>query len=168
MGVVLAGEGRLPGAEHELASAEHFFRDELASVHHAWLLVLLAGVRCRRGRLEEADTALQQAREELAELPDGGRIPALAERVERKLDAARARAGNGELLEPPSEAELAVLRLLVTDLSAREIAQRLYLSPNTVRSHSRAIYRKLRVNSRGDAVARAEALGLLAQTESPM
>ena len=168
MGVVLAGEGRLPEAEHELASAEHFFRDELASAHHAWLLVLLAGVRCRRGRLEEADTALQQAREELAELPDGGRIPALAERVERKLDAARARAGNGELLEPPSEAELAVLRLLVTDLSAREIAQRLYLSPNTVRSHSRAIYRKLRVNSRGDAVARAEALGLLAQTESPM
>jgi LuxR family transcriptional regulator, maltose regulon positive regulatory protein len=168
MGVVLAGEGRLPEAEHELASAEHFFRDELAGVHHTWLLLLLAEVRGRRGRLEEADAALRRAREELAELRDGGRIPALAERVERELDAARARAGNGELLEPPSEAELAVLRLLVTDMSAREIAQRLYLSPNTVRSHSRAIYRKLGVNSRGDAVARAEALGLLAQTGSPM
>ena len=89
-------------------------------------------------------------------------------RLSSLTPAARARAGNGELLEPPSEAELAVLRLLVTDMSAREIAQRLYLSPNTVRSHSRAIYRKLGVNSRGDAVARAEALGLLAQTESPM
>jgi LuxR family maltose regulon positive regulatory protein len=88
--------------------------------------------------------------------------------VELELAAAKARVGNGEMLEPPSEAELAVLRLLVTDMSAREIAQSLYLSPNTVRSHSRAIYRKLGVNSRAHAVARAEALGLLEQAESPM
>jgi LuxR family maltose regulon positive regulatory protein len=168
MGAVLASEGRFQEAEHELASAEHFFRDELASVHHAWLLVLLAGVRCRRGRLDEAEAALRAASDALRELPDSGSIPTLASEVARELDAAKARAGNGEMLEPPSEAELAVLRLLVTDLSAREIAQTLYLSPNTVRSHSRAIYRKLGVNSRARAVARAEALGLLERAESPM
>jgi LuxR family maltose regulon positive regulatory protein len=168
MGTVLAREGRLQEAEHELAYAEHFFRDELAGVHHTWLLVLLADVRCRRGRLDEADAALRAAREALRELPDSGRILALAGEVERDLDAAKIRAGNGELLEPPSGAELAVLRLLVTDMSTREIAQNLYLSLNTVRSHSRAIYRKLAVNSRVDAVARAKALGLLGQAESPM
>ena len=44
----------------------------------------------------------------------------------------------------------------------------LFLSPNTVRSHTRAIYRKLGVNSRPDAVARADMLDLLGETESPM
>ena len=61
-----------------------------------------------------------------------------------------------------------MLRLLASDLSIREIGGKLFLSPNTVRSHTRAIYRKLAVNSRADAVARAEALGLLGTAESPM
>jgi LuxR family maltose regulon positive regulatory protein len=87
--------------------------------------------------------------------------------VRRELDEARLRAESGEMLETPSEAELAVLRLLNTDLSNREIGARLYLSPNTVRSHTRAIYRKLGVSARADAVARAETLGLLGQTQSP-
>ena len=46
-----------------------------------------------------------------------------------------------------------MLRLLATDLSVREIAAELCLSPNTVRSHTRAIYRKLGVDSRAQAVA---------------
>ena len=71
------------------------------------------------------------------------------------------------MLEPPSEAELAVLRLLATDLSTREIGEHLFLSPNTIRSHKRALYHKLAVHSRTDAVARATALGLLEQADSP-
>ena len=72
----------------------------------------------------------------------------------------------GEMLEPPSEAEFEVLRLLVTDLSNREIGERLFVSPNTIRSHKRALYHKLGVHSRADAIARATALGLLSQAES--
>jgi ATP/maltotriose-dependent transcriptional regulator MalT len=72
------------------------------------------------------------------------------------------------MLELPSTAELAVLRLLASEQSVRQIGEALFLSPNTVRSHTRSIYRKLGVNSRADAVARAEALGLLGQKESPM
>jgi LuxR family maltose regulon positive regulatory protein len=57
--------------------------------------------------------------------------------------------------------ELEVLRLLATRLSRREIGQRLYVSLNTVKTHQRALYRKLGVDSRQAAVARARELGLL-------
>ena len=167
LGSVLAAEGSLVEAEHELASAEHFFSDEVATCHHTWLLVFLARVRLRRGRLAEAEATLGSARASLGELTDSGQIPALADEVDRELETARARASSGEMLEPPSEAELAVLRLLATDLSTREIGERLFLSPNTIRSHVRALYHKLGVHSRAEAVARATAFGLLEQTQSP-
>jgi ATP/maltotriose-dependent transcriptional regulator MalT len=77
------------------------------------------------------------------------------------------RASSGELLEPPSDAELPVLKLLADDLSIREIGKRLFLSQNTIRSHTRALYRKLGVHARSDAVARATTLGLLGQNQSP-
>jgi LuxR family maltose regulon positive regulatory protein len=168
LGQVLAEEGNLIEAERELAQAEHFFRDEVATVHHAWILVLLARVRCRRGHLEGAEAALHSARESIAELADAGRAPTLAFEVEREIEQAKGRAEGGELLKAPSEAELAVLRLLASDLSARQIGEELFLSANTVRSHTRSIYRKLGVNSRADAVARADVLGLSGEAQSPM
>jgi LuxR family maltose regulon positive regulatory protein len=49
-------------------------------------------------------------------------------------------------------AELRLLPLLPTHLSFREIASQLYVSPHTVRSHVKSIYRKLGVSSRSEAV----------------
>ena len=60
-----------------------------------------------------------------------------------------------------------MLRGLATGLSRREIGAQLCISLNTVKTHTRELYRKLDVTSRADAVARAEALGLLDPTESP-
>ena len=71
------------------------------------------------------------------------------------------------IVEEPSAAELAVLRCLAAGLSRREIGAQLYISLNTVKTHTRELYRKLGATSRADAVARAEALGLLDPTESP-
>jgi LuxR family transcriptional regulator, maltose regulon positive regulatory protein len=167
-GAVLAGEGAHAAAERELAYAEHFFRDEVATVHHVWLLGVLARVRSRRGRLDEAEATLRSARDEIAELTDPGSVRSMVQDVGRELGEAKSRATEGEVLELPSAAELAVLRLLASDLSVRQIGAELFLSPNTIRSHTRALYRKLGVNSRVDAVARAGAVGLLGQTESPM
>jgi LuxR family maltose regulon positive regulatory protein len=163
LGTVLYAEGNFAGAERELASAEKFFQDDVATVHQAWLLALLARARCARGRLEKADAALHACFERMAELTDAGMLTTLARAVEQELGEAKQRTSNGAVLEPPSRAELAVLRLLASDLSTREVAAELYLSPNTVRSHTRAIYRKFGVNSRSDAVARALAMGVLEQ-----
>ncbi len=168
LGSVLAAEGDLAQAEREFVYAERFLRDDFPSVHHAWLLVLLARVRVHRGRLEAAEDAMCSARVALSELEDAGCAPQLAAEVEDELEAAKCRANGGEILEPLSAAELAVLTLLESDLSAPQIATKMFLSANTVRSHTRSIYRKLGVNSRIDAVARAEAIEVLARTDSPM
>jgi len=167
LGSALAAEGSLVEAEYELASAERFFSDEVATLHHTWLLIRLVRVRVHRGRLAEAEATQRSVREALGELSDSGAVPALADEVERELEQAKGRASSGVVLEPPSEAETAVLRLLASDLSTREIGERLFLSANTIRSHARALYHKLGVHSRTDAIARATALGLLEQTQSP-
>ena len=65
------------------------------------------------------------------------------------------------LIEPLSERELDVLRLLATDLDGPDIARRLHVSLNTMRTHSRNIFRKLEVNNRRAAVRQAVALDLL-------
>jgi len=65
------------------------------------------------------------------------------------------------LIAPLSERELDVLRLLGTDLDGPDIARRLIVSLNTVRTHTKSIYAKLGVNNRRAAVRRAKELDLL-------
>ena len=65
------------------------------------------------------------------------------------------------LIDPLSGRELEVLRLLGTHLDGPEIARRLFVSVNTLRTHTKNIYAKLGVNGRGDAVRRAAELELL-------
>jgi LuxR family maltose regulon positive regulatory protein len=65
-----------------------------------------------------------------------------------------------DMIEPLSERELEVLKLLRTELSGPEIAGQLIISPNTFRTHTKNIFNKLGVNSRRAAVRRAEELDL--------
>jgi LuxR family maltose regulon positive regulatory protein len=65
------------------------------------------------------------------------------------------------LIEPLSERELEVLRLLRTELNGPEIARELVVSLNTMRTHTKNIYSKLGVNNRRAAVRRAEELDLV-------
>ena len=66
------------------------------------------------------------------------------------------------LVDPLSDRELDVLRLLASDLDGPDIARHLVVSLNTVRTHTKHIYTKLGVNNRRSAVSRAHQLGLLA------
>ena len=70
-------------------------------------------------------------------------------------------AGASGLAEPLSKRELELLELLAEGLSNQDIAERLFLSPLTVKVHVRNIYSKLDVSSRTQAVARARVLGIL-------
>jgi LuxR family maltose regulon positive regulatory protein len=63
--------------------------------------------------------------------------------------------------EPLSPAELRVLRMLPAESSTREVAERLYISRDTVRAHLKHIYRKLGVHDRAAAVRRGRDLGVL-------
>jgi len=66
-----------------------------------------------------------------------------------------------DLLEPLSQRELEVLDLMALGLTNRQIAQRLYLSSNTVKRHTINIYQKLGVHNRTEATAKARTLGIL-------
>jgi ATP/maltotriose-dependent transcriptional regulator MalT len=114
-------------------------RLRLASVHRA----------CQRPALAEALET--EALAILGEHAGHGRL--------RGIAAAVAPAGaHREIL---SRSERAILRLLPSGLSQREIGTELYLSVNTVKTHCRNIYIKLRAGSREEAVARAHEQGLL-------
>ena len=64
------------------------------------------------------------------------------------------------LVDPLSGRELDVLRLLRSDLSGPDIARELTVSLNTMRTHTKNVYMKLGVNTRREAVRRADELGL--------
>jgi LuxR family maltose regulon positive regulatory protein len=94
--------------------------------------------------------------------------------VRRLLDAGRHAGGDApagraapagqRLVDPLSERELDVLRLLGSDLDGPDIARELTVSLNTLRTHTKSIYAKLGVNSRRAAVRQAAELNLLSRT----
>jgi LuxR family maltose regulon positive regulatory protein len=144
-------------------------------------LLALAQLAAAGGDQREAGELYDRAERQLAACPDPG---ILRERLFRAGRAAAAgvggvsgaAAGGGpgaaarrrvaspagrRVADDLSERELAVLRLMPSQLSLREIGDELYVSFNTVKTHARNIYAKLRVGSREQAVARARELHLL-------
>ncbi len=105
---------------------------------------------------------LVEARSVLGRCPDPGIVGRHLDRAESRhgiADASRDRVD--VLVEQLTERELAVLRHLPTGMTQREIASELYVSINTVKTHSHAIYRKLGVDNRRAAVQAARDLHLL-------
>jgi LuxR family maltose regulon positive regulatory protein len=150
------------------AAAEKAARQALArrpaiegGATHVAVLVELVTVLTERGRLADAARFLAEAREVMSGCSNLGRVALLADGAAKALDQARADNDRTPPETALTRAELAVLRLFPADLTAREMAARRFVSLNTMRAHIRAIYRKLGVGSRRDAVARADALGLL-------
>jgi LuxR family maltose regulon positive regulatory protein len=91
-------------------------------------------------------------------------VPSYVRRLRSVLGHAEAgTARTQRLVEPLSERELDVLRLLASDLDGPDIAAELVVSLNTMRSHTKSIYAKLGVNSRREAVRRATELDLLSR-----
>lgn len=78
-----------------------------------------------------------------------------------KRTPAKGQVNQSGLFEPLSEREIEVLQLLAKGLTNQVIGERLYISPHTVKVHTRNIYGKLGVNNRTQAVDKARTLGIL-------
>ena len=102
--------------------------------------------------------AIREAREILRRRPSLGTLVTELGEIQRRVDEA------ASILSGPTtltNAELRLLAILPTYLSFREIADRLFISRNTVKTQALSIYGKLEASSRSEAVERAVALGLL-------
>ncbi|MET0788931.1 MAG: LuxR C-terminal-related transcriptional regulator [Cellulomonas sp.] len=140
------------GAATELRSAIAVLEDMPRSAWLANALLLLASTQRLVGDGAGAAASVDRALEILDRLPDPGGL-VLRARTLRGLLAAPTRhpTGFGEEL---SEREVVVLRLAADGLQQREIADQLFISYNTVKSHLKAAYRKLGVTSREAAIVR--------------
>jgi LuxR family transcriptional regulator, maltose regulon positive regulatory protein len=159
-GAVQAAEGHLDEARGEFMQALSY-RERIPGTS-PWptleATIRLAQVLLEAGDRTGAASLISQARGVLAALPDGAeaqlaRLAALEHRLagpRRELPPAA----------PLTEREIAVLHLLGGTLSLREIGQELFVSANTVKTHTQAIYRKLGVSSRTEAVEQGRALGI--------
>ena len=162
-GRLLERRGRLEEAEAELVRGLELGRRGSGPVEVAYGLLALSGVRHALGHRAGARALVSEARQMVARCPDPGPvITQFLERAERRARLAPrgrglARVGSDEL----SERERALVRLLATELTQREIGAELYVSLNTVKTHTRSIFRKLGASNRRDAVERARQLDYL-------
>jgi DNA-binding CsgD family transcriptional regulator len=142
---VMVAQGRFGEVWHWLGRAEHTLQPaaepgiRVDRIAHADLISELLDLLAQPGK--PAPTPGSKARREGAQ--------AISE-------------GIGRFGGPLTEGETRVLRYLPTHLCTREIADELTLSANTIKTHIRHLYQKLGAHSRGDAVRRARAFGLLA------
>jgi LuxR family maltose regulon positive regulatory protein len=160
-GAAHAHDGRLDAAREEL---EHSLRLRrrvrgLAAWPTLDSLVILANVALAQEDQAGARALYEEAADLLATMPGGGgQVTEDLVAIRRRL----ATTGAAPSLGPPlTRRERTVLQLLQGSLSITQIAAELYLSANTVKTHTRMIYQKLGVSSREDAVRRARELGIL-------
>jgi LuxR family maltose regulon positive regulatory protein len=153
-------------AAWEALPGEEFFesdRDELLVVR-----LDLARVRRATGDRAGAEQLIADLRRRLASFTDPGAFGEWVTAEERALGVRPARlrpeppvTGSDLPHEALSPRELEVLRMLSSEFSLPEIAGNLFVSYNTVKTHMKALYRKLGVRTRSAAVARARTLGYL-------
>ena len=155
--------GRIDDAERMIRRAVELSDRGAGRLELAASLLALAPVQHLQGDLEAARASLLRARAILDQCADPGTLGRALSAAERSLRAAPRGVAlrSSEPADELTDRELAVLRLLASDLSRREIAEALYVSPNTVKTHVKGIYRKLDASTREDAVGRARELGLL-------
>jgi LuxR family maltose regulon positive regulatory protein len=159
LGSALAARGELAEAEAELERGLELSAKLGPGLPRAHALLALAPVRGERGDRVGARLLLVEARSIIGPARDPGVLAARLEELERRLSTRARREISPDDL--PTESELRVLRLLASGLSQREIGNELFLSSNTIKSHARALYRKLGASSRAEAVARARELGVI-------
>lgn len=152
--------GDLAGSADAAYLAVALARKGAGILEVAKALLFEAEIREYLGELDVADARRQEADGLLEDCPTEVADALISARLShgKPMRHKSGRLTSGDEL---TDKELELLRLLATRLSPREISQRLVVSFNTIKTHQRAIYRKLGVRDRGTAVTRAKELGLL-------
>jgi LuxR family maltose regulon positive regulatory protein len=161
-GLAAERDGDLARAEALMTRSLVLGRRSEAPVETANVLLHLAGIH----QTQRLDTLTEAEIDEAAMLirscpGPGPKIQRLLARVRGSASGSRGTTRRTSGVEELSEGELRVLRLLASELTQREIGTELYRSLNTIKSHTRSIFRKLGVSSREQAVARARELELI-------
>jgi LuxR family maltose regulon positive regulatory protein len=141
-------------ASHLLAGLNNFI-----PWYEAETRIVLARAALRLADIGGARMLLAEASQLARRVPDAVVFGGWLNDTWGLVDSASTRALAGPAML--TMAELRILRFLPTHLSFREIGARLHVSTNTVKTQAHAVYRKLDVRSRSDAVARAAEIGLL-------
>jgi LuxR family maltose regulon positive regulatory protein len=162
-GRLLLHDRRVSEARSELERAAVLARRGLGVVELGYVLVTLAELLRELGERRAARELVLEAHELISSAREPGTlVPRLIAQAQSRLrlvlHPAGARSVATDELTPREEA---VLRLLPSGLSATEIGRELGISRDTIKTHTKSIYRKLGTSSRRDAVARARALELL-------
>jgi LuxR family maltose regulon positive regulatory protein len=156
-----AYRGRVQDAGADVAEARRLLDslDPLAPWYDAQARLALARAQLRLSDVTSARALTAEAGRFAARMPDAVRLRAWIDDAWSRADTfcVEALAGPASL----TTAELRVLRFLPSHLSFREIADRLHVSANTVKTQAHAVYRKLDASSRSGAVTRARTIGLL-------
>ena len=129
-------------------------------IMYGYALASGGDVLCHHGHPDGADL-IAEARRVIDLCPDPGIAGRYLARVEARHQISTPQPVAPELVEDLTARELAVLRYLPSQMSQREIANELYVSLNTVKTHCKAIYRKLGAGNRKAAVQAARDIGLL-------
>lgn len=127
---------------------------------YAYALASGGDVLCHHEHSDGADL-IAEARRVINLCPDPGIAGRYLARVEARHQLSTPQPVAPALVEDLTDREHAVLRYLPSQMSQREIANELYVSLNTVKTHCRAIYRKLGAGERKAAVQTARDVGLL-------
>ena len=158
LGATRARQGILDEAAELIESGLVRLRARGGHLDVADALLVLAPVRRALGTSTEARGLVESARAIIESSADAGALGSRLEDVARALTPAHRRIeGDSDL----TERELEVLRYLAEGLAKRDIGNLLFLSYNTIHSHTKSIYQKLRVSSRQAAIERARELGAL-------
>lgn len=164
-GLVRARRGQVDEANRNLRSSIRLLSmlNEMSPWYEAETRITLARAVLLLDDIPSARAHLADSARYLRQVPDATVLREWLEQAWHDADSAQSVTGRW----PLTPAELRLLHFLPTHLTFREIADQLFVSTNTVKSQAQAIYRKLGVSSRAEAVATAEAAGLLESDEAP-
>jgi LuxR family maltose regulon positive regulatory protein len=161
-GRALSQRGQIDEAGAAIERGAELSRDGVAALETAYALLSQAEAAQLAGDRASAAALAAEARGIVERCADPGILTEMLARTGRRLHLSqRPRSEAADSRDEMTDRELAVLQLLPSELSQREIGAALFLSLNTIKTHVKSIYRKLGVDARDAAVDRARQLDLI-------